>query len=73
MHFKNTNLIGGAEAVFHGAQNPVGHVAVTLKKERCIHHVLQHTRARNSAVLVDMPDDKQRNLQIFADTDQHLC
>ena len=65
-HLKNTDLVGGAKAVFICPQDAVTQVLISLKVQHGIHHMLQHLGSRNVAIFVDMPHYKQRDLLSLA-------
>ena len=50
--------MGRTKAVFGGAQNAVGQVAITFKLQYSIHHVLEDFGTSNGAVLGDMTDEE---------------
>ena len=54
-HFKHAQLVDRAEAVFHRAQQAILMLIIALKVQHHIHHVLQHARAGNRALLGHMP------------------
>ena len=58
-------LIGGTIAIFHSAQDPVGHLPVPFKIEDRIHNVFQDLWSRNRAVFVDVPNQEDRDFQGF--------
>ena len=69
-HLKNADLVGGAKAIFIRPQDAVAQVFIPLKVKDCIHHMLQHLRARNIAVLVHMPHNEQRDFLSLTGVDQ---
>ena len=60
-HLKHTDLIGGAIAVFGGTQQPVGGMAVALKAQDRIHHMLQHLGAGDAAIFIYMTHQNDGN------------
>ena len=57
-HLENAYLIRRAEAVLRGTENAVAHALLALKVQHAVHHVLQHLRTCDAALLIDMPDDE---------------
>ena len=64
-HIKHPDFVGGAVAVFHGAQDPVRKGLVPLKIEHGIHDVFHDLWPGNRAVLVHMTHNKGWNLVGF--------
>ena len=65
VHFKNADLIGGAEAVFCRAQDPVALALIALEIQHAVHHVFQNFGSCDAAFLVDVTDDKRREALIL--------
>ena len=55
----------GAKPVFYGSQDPETIMALALKVENGIHHVFQHPRPCNIALLGHVPNNKGRNIIIL--------
>ena len=58
LHLKNPQLMGGAEAVLDGAQQPEGVAPVALEVEHRIDEMLQHHGAGDGAFLGDVADQE---------------
>ena len=58
-HLEHADLVGGAEAVLHRAQDAELVAAVAFEIQHRVHHVLQHARAGERAVLGDVADQRQ--------------
>ena len=65
-HFKDTDLVGRAEAILRRAQQPVGCVRLALKIEHTVDHVLEHLRPCDDALLVDVADDENGHTAALA-------
>ena len=61
-HFQKRHLVGGAETVFHTAQNAVILITLSLKIHHHIHHMFQQTGAGDDALLGDMAGDHHGDL-----------
>ena len=56
-HLEQAQLIGGTEAVLHGAHEAQRVMTVALEGEHGVDDVLEHTRASETALLGDMTDE----------------
>ena len=56
-HGEESELVDRSEAIFRGSHDPVTAARLTLEVENGVDEVLQHPRARDHALLRDMPDD----------------
>ena len=72
-HFKHAQLVDGAEAVFHGAQEPVLVLAVAFEVQHRVHHVLQHTGAGQTAFLGDVAHDEGGRAAFLGVADDGPC
>ena len=59
-HLEHADLVGGAEAVLDRAQDAELVAAVAFEIQHRVHHVLQHARPGERAVLGDVADQHQR-------------
>ena len=57
-HFKDADLVGRAETVLHSPENPVGGVAVSLKIQHRIYHMLQDSGACHNPLFCHMAYNK---------------
>ena len=73
VHLEHADLIGGAEAVFRGAQDPMAHVRFAFKVQHAVYHVLKHLGTRNGAFLVDVTDHKNGDPLPFGKLHQLHC
>ena len=60
--------MGGAEAIFDGAQQAVAGKAVSLEGEHRIHEVFQHLRASQHAFFGDMTHQQKGDVLAFGQT-----
>ena len=60
-HLKHADFVGRAVAVFDGADDAVGLLALSFEIQHRVHHMLQHLRSRNAPFLVDVPDHDDRH------------
>ena len=65
-HLKDADLIGGAEAVLCRPQDAEAGAALALKIEHTVHHMLEHLRPRDAALLVDMSHYEDREILFLA-------
>ena len=65
-HLENAQLIDRPEAVFDRAQQPIFLLTVALEVQHDVHHVFQHSRPGNRAVLRHMPDKENRRAALLA-------
>ena len=71
-HFENADLVGGAEAVLHRAQNAEVAPAVPLEGDDRIDHMLDHAGAGDLAVLGHMAHENHRRAAGLGVADQRL-
>ena len=64
-HGKHANFIDRAKTVFDGPHQPVGGVRVAFEIQHRVHHVLEHTRASQRALLGDVPDQNDGGAGAF--------
>ena len=69
-HFKDTDLIRRAKAVFCRAQDAVAHVRFTFEVQHAVDHVLQYLRACDRALLIDVSDDENSDALPFGELHQ---
>ena len=67
---KDANLVGGAEAVFHGAQKPVRAEPLTFQIQNDIDDVLEHAGPGDIAVFRHVSDEHDRNAARLCPTHQ---
>ena len=65
LHLKQTQLMGGTEAVLDGPQQAMTGEAVSLEGEHRIHEVFQHLRAGQHAFFGDVAHQQQRDVLAF--------
>ena len=65
-HLEHADLVGGAEAVLHRAQDAELMAAVAFEIQHGVHHVLQHARPGDGALLGDVADQDQGECRAFA-------
>ena len=79
LHLEHADLIGRTIPVFHSTQQPVGQVPFSLEIQHGVHNMFHDLRTGNGSVLVDMPHDPHRNVQLFRRVHKqvgalpHLC
>ena len=79
LHLEHADLIGRTIPVFHSTQQPVGQVPFSLEIQHGVHNMFHDLRTGNGSVLVDMPHDPHRNIQLFRRVHKqvgalpHLC
>jgi len=59
LHFEQSDLIGGAEPVFHAPHRAKRHVSIAFEHQDDIHRVFQCAWSRQSADLGDLPHKKK--------------
>src|SRR5439155_1685899 len=64
-HFEHADLVHGAEAVLHGAQDPVVQRALALEVENRVHDVLERLGAGDAAALRHVPDEQHRGPRLL--------
>ena len=69
-HLEHADLVGGAEAVLHPAQDAELVAAIAFEMQHHVHHVLQHARPGDVALLGHMPDQHQRETLRLRGADQ---
>src|SRR2546429_577949 len=69
-HFEHANLVHGAEAVLHSAQDPVIQRALALEVEDRVHDVLERLGARDAAALRHVPDEQHRGPRLLREAHQ---
>ncbi len=69
-HREHADLVGGAEAVLHGAHHAVAAAAVALEIQHGVDHVLQHARAGDHAFLGHVTDEQHRRSGSLGETHQ---
>ena len=69
-HLEDAQLVGRAEAVLGGAQDPVRVVALALELEHAVDEVLEHARTGDRAVLGHVPDEQHGDAVLLADPEQ---
>src|SRR5262249_15279545 len=69
-HFKDTHLVGGAEAVLDAAQEAVGMVALALEVEHGVHNVLEGAGTGYGALFGDMANDEDGYVTAFGKAHQ---
>ncbi len=71
-HGEHAELVDGAEAVLDGAQDPVAVARIALEIEHGIHHVFEHARPGERALLGHVPDQEHRDTGLLGKAHQ-LC
>ena len=71
-HLEHADLVGGAEAVLHRAQDAVGVPAVPFEIQHGVDHVLDHLGAGDLSVLGHVADEQQRAADVLGVADQRL-
>ncbi len=69
-HLENADLVGGAVAVLHGAQDAELMAAVAFEIQDRVDHVFQHAGAGKGAVLGHVADQHKREIAGFCQPDQ---
>ena len=69
-HLEEAELVRRSEPVLGRPKDAVGVVAVALELEHAVDQVLEHARARDRAVLRDVPDQESRDLQLLRDSEE---
>ena len=69
-HLEHADLVGGAEAVLHGAQDAELVAAVAFEIEHGVDHVLEHAGPGDGAFLGDVPDQHEREAARLGEPDQ---
>ena len=69
-HLEDAELVRRAEAVLHGAQDPVRAIAVALELEHAVDQVLEHARARDGALLRDVADEDRGDALLLRDAQE---
>jgi hypothetical protein len=69
-HLEQAELVDGAEAVLHGAEQPEGVVALTLEREHGVDQVLEHARPGERALLGDVPDQHRAHRALLGEAHQ---
>src|SRR5262245_61772254 len=72
-HFKNTQLIRRAEAVFDGPNDTVRMLQRPLEIEPCINDMLQSVWSRQRAIFRDVADKKCRSTRLLGPEEQLSC
>ena len=71
-HLEDADLVGGAETVFHCAQNAELVRAFALERHHSVDHVLDHAGACNLAILGDVADQDHGGAGTLGEADQGL-
>ena len=69
-HFEHADLVGGAVTVLHRAQDAELVATVTFEIQHRVHHVLQHARTGDGAILGDMTHQHQREIPGLRELDE---
>src|SRR5439155_782580 len=69
-HLEHADLVHGAEAVLHGAQDAVIQRALALEVEDRVHDVLERLGARDAAALGYVPDEQHRGPRLLREAHQ---
>ena len=69
LHFEHADLVGRAEAIFHGAQNAKTVAALAFEVKHRIDHVLEQSGTGDGAVLGHVADQKCRESGLFRQDD----
>ena len=69
-HFKDTDLIGGAEPILLAAQDPEAVVPLAFEIKDGVDDVLEHTRAGDRAFLVHVTHQENRDVAAFGEQHQ---
>ena len=73
MHFKDPNLVGRAETVFHGTKHAETMMFIPFEIQNGIHHMFQHTRTSKRPLFCHVTNDKNGNLIEFRKSHQRSC
>ena len=69
-HGEHAQFVHRAEAVLHRPQHPIAPPGVALEGQHGIHHVLQHPRPGQRAVLGDMADEHDDDAALLGEAHQ---
>ena len=69
-HLEQAELVGGAEAVLGGAQQPQRMMAFAFERQHGVDDVLEHPRPGQRALLGDVPDEHDRQVALLGDGHQ---
>ena len=72
LHLKNTDFVGRAKAVFHSPENPVGGIALPLKIQHSVYHVLQYPGTGYHPFLRHMSDYKYGYPHTFGNLQKNI-
>ena len=69
-HLEDADLVRGAEAVLHGAQDPEIAGVLAFEIQHRVDHVLENARTGERPVLGDVSHEEDRDLQALGDGDE---
>ena len=72
LHLKYPDFVGGTKTVLHAPKDPVRSMAVALKIEYRVYHVLQNPWAGNISLFGHMADNKNRHAHSFCDLHENI-